>query len=146
MTARDVHQPPSLLSQNTNTLNQAFFVTSKRPWPQHRRLQAGQLAELSIVDCEIGATTVIYETAELIAAPNWTPDGNWLIFNADGRIFRISPDGQREPDRIKTTPLEDLNNNHVLSPDGKQIYLSSQDEHLYRVAIEGGQLELVSNQ
>ena len=82
----------------------------------------------------------------MIAAPNWTPDGNWLIFNADDRIFRISPDGQREPDRIETAPLEDLNNNHVLSPDGKQIYLSSQDEHLYRVAIEGGQLELVSNQ
>ena len=82
----------------------------------------------------------------MIAAPNWTPDGNWLIFNADGRIFRISPDGQREPDRIETAPLEDLNNNHVLSPDGKQIYLSSQDEHLYRIAIEGGQLERVSNQ
>ena len=38
---------------------------------------------------------VIYDTAELIEAPNWTPDGKWLIYNADGRLFRISPDGER---------------------------------------------------
>ena len=68
-------------------------MATQRPWPQRRRLQAGQLAELSIVDCENGATTVIYERAELIEAPNWTPDGEWLIFNADGRIFQISLDG-----------------------------------------------------
>ena len=70
-------------------------MTTQRPWPQRRRLKAGQLAELTIVDCESGAPTVIYETAELIEAPNWTSDGDWLIFNADGRIFQISSDGQR---------------------------------------------------
>ena len=78
-------------------------MTTQRPWPQRRRLQDGQLAELSIVDCESGASTVIYETAELIEAPNWTSDGNWLIFNADGRIFRISPDGNE--DQSASTPL-----------------------------------------
>ena len=87
MKAQDVHQLLSPLIQNTNTLSQAVFMTTQRPWPQRRRLQYGQLAELSIVECESGATTVIYETAELIEAPNWTSDGNWLIFNADGRIF-----------------------------------------------------------
>ncbi|MEC8544493.1 MAG: hypothetical protein VXY89_13145 [SAR324 cluster bacterium] len=50
-------------------------MTTQRPWPQRRRLQDGQLAELSIVNCESGESTVIYETAELIEAPNWTPDG-----------------------------------------------------------------------
>ena len=113
-------------------------MTTQRPWPQRRRLQDGQLAELSIVNYESGESTVIYETAELIEAPNWTPDGEWLIFNADGRIFRISPDGKRGPERINTEPIEDLNNDHVLSPDGKQIYLSSRDGHLYRVPIAGG--------
>ena len=98
------------------------------------------------MDCESGATTVIYETAELIEAPNWTSDGDCLIFNADGRIFRISSDGQRGTERINTTHLEDLSNDHVLSPDSKQIYLSSGDGHLYRVAIGGGQQERVSNQ
>ncbi len=144
--AQDVHQPLNPLIQNSKTFNQAFFVTTQRPWPQRRRLQAGQLAGLTIVDCESGATTIVYETAELIEASNWTSDGDCLIFNADGRAFRISSDGQRGPERINTTHLEDLNNDHVLSPDNKQIYLSSGDRHLYRVAIGGGQQERVSNQ
>ena len=75
-------------------------MTTQRPWPQRRRLQAGQLAELTIVNCKSGATTFIYETAELIEAHNWTSDGDCLIFNADGRIFRISSDGQRGPGRV----------------------------------------------
>ena len=74
---------------------------------------------LSILDCESGANTVIYETAELIEAPNWTPDSNWLTLNTDDKIFRISPDRKRGPERINTEPIEDLNNDHVLSPDGK---------------------------
>ena len=90
-------------------------MTAQRPWLQRRRLQDGQLAELSIVNCESGESTVIYETAELIEAPNWTPDGEWLIFNADGRIFRISPDGKRGPERINTEPIEDLNNDPASS-------------------------------
>ena len=68
-------------------------MTTQRPWLQRRRLQDGQLAELSIVNCVSGESAVIYETTELIEAPNWTPDGNWLIFDADGRIFQISLDG-----------------------------------------------------
>ena len=82
---------------------------------QRLRLQDGQLAELSIVNCESGESTVIYETAELIEAPNWTPDGEWLIFNADSRIFRISLDGKRGPERINTEPIEDLNNDPASS-------------------------------
>ena len=77
-------------------------MTTQRPWPQRRRLQDGQLTELSIVNYVSGESTVIYETAELIEAPNWTPDSNWLIFNADGRIFQISLDWQRGPKRINT--------------------------------------------
>ena len=90
-------------------------MTTQRPWPQRRRLQDGQLAELSIVNCESGESTVIYETAELIEAPNWTPDGEWLIFNADCRIFRISRDGKRGPERINTEPIKDLNNDPASS-------------------------------
>ena len=89
-------------------------MTTQRPWPQRRRLQDRQLAELSIVNCESGESAVIYETAELIEAPNWTPDSNWLIFNADGRIFQISLDEQRGPERINTILSEGLNNKHVL--------------------------------
>ena len=42
------------------------------------------------MDYESGEADVIYETAELIEDLNWTSDGNWLIFNADGRILNFT--------------------------------------------------------
>ncbi len=119
--------------------------SAHRPGPNRRRLQPGQVSELTIVDSTTGEATIIYETAELIEAPNWTPDGEWLIFNADGRLFRISPDGQNGPERINTAPIENLNNDHVLSPDGQTMFMSNGDGHLYAVPIGGGEPNKVSN-
>jgi Tol biopolymer transport system component len=89
--------------------------------------------------------SVIYDTTVLIEAPNWTPDGQWLIFNADGRLFRISTDGKIGPNRINTFPVEDLNNDHIVSPDGQSLFTSANDGHLYRVSSDGGEPVRVSN-
>ena len=110
-----------------------------------RRLLPTQCSELVVADRSGAALKVIYETSELIEAPNWTPDGKWLIFNADGRLFRISPDGTDGPCRINTAPVEDLNNDHVISPDGQTLFISANDGHLYRCPITGGVPVKVSN-
>jgi Tol biopolymer transport system component len=34
--------------------------------------------------------------------------------------------------------LPDLNNDHVLSPDGEHVYLSAMDTHIYRAPLAGG--------
>ncbi len=111
-----------------------------------RRLHDGQISQLVVSSSDGKRIEVIYETGELIEAPNWTPDGKWLVYNGDGRLFRISPNGLDGPIRINTAPVEDLNNDHVISPDGKWLYISANDGHLYRVAIEGGKPERVSNE
>ena len=110
-----------------------------------RRLQQGQVCELVLASRDGKSLTVIYETTELIEAPNWTPDGKALIYNGDGRLWRISVDGKHGPARVNTAPIEDLNNDHVLSPDGKWAYLSANDGHLYRVAATGGTPVKISN-
>jgi Tol biopolymer transport system component len=110
---------------------------AQRP-SQRRRLQSNQISELTIISADGSNRHVIYEVAELIEAPNWTPDGQWLVFNADGRLFKISPDGGTGPIRINTLPIEDANNDHCLSPDGANIYISSRDGHIYEVSIDGG--------
>ncbi|SHN04076.1 TolB family protein [Roseibium suaedae] len=110
-----------------------------------RRLREGQISELVVASYDGGRTDVIYETGELIEAPNWTPDGKWLIYNGDGRLFRISPDGSKGPTRINTAPIEDLNNDHLVSPDGRYLYVSANDGHLYRVKAEGGDPVRISN-
>ncbi len=110
-----------------------------------RRLQPRQVSELVIATRDGSGISVIYDTAELIEAPNWTPDGAWLIYNADGRLFRISPDGSDGPHRINTAPVENLNNDHVVAPDGRSVYLTSNDGHLYRAPIGGGTPQRLSN-
>lgn len=116
-----------------------------RPDPSTRRLLPRQSCELVVADAKTGATTVIYDTQELIEAPNWTRDGQWLIYNADGRLFRISPDGTDGPHRVNTAPVENLNNDHVLAPDGKTIFISANDGHLYGVPLAGGVPQKISN-
>ena len=116
-----------------------------RPDPNTRRLLPRQSCELVVLDVASGKTTVIYDTQELIEAPNWTLDGQSLIYNADGRLFRIAPDGRDGPHRINTAPVENLNNDHVLAPDGKTIYISANDGHLYGVPLTGGVPKKISN-
>lgn len=110
-----------------------------------RALLPGQLSELTVIDKDSGAPEVIFTADEIIEAPNWTPDGNTLIFNAGGEIWAIPADGSAAPTLIDTGSIRDLNNDHVLSPDGQTIYLSSNTGHLYAVPISGGKPRKVSN-
>jgi len=110
-----------------------------------RELLPRQRAELTIINADGSGRDVIFETDEVIEAPNWTPDGAALIFNAGGEIWRINIDGSGL-EKIPTGNIVDLNNDHVLSPDGKTIYLSNQkDGALYSVGIKGGTPKLISN-
>ena len=108
-----------------------------------RSLAAGQRSELTIIDLD-GKAEVIFTADEVIEAPNWSADGHWLVFNAGGLLFRITPAGG-QIERIDTGHLADLNNDHVLSPDGTTIYVSSDDGHLYAVPFAGGAPRRVSN-
>ena len=102
-----------------------------------RTLRPGQRAQLFIVDVATGESTLVTESHDLLfEAPNWTPDGRWLIVNGDGGLFRISPQGGAlEP--IDLGGVTELNNDHVLSPDGTTVYVSSDDGHLYAIALDG---------
>ncbi|GLQ08837.1 hypothetical protein GCM10007913_07690 [Devosia yakushimensis] len=108
-----------------------------------RSLAAGQRSDLTVIDLD-GNADVIFSSTEVIEAPNWSADGQWLVFNAGGRLYRIAATGG-QPEQIDTGALADLNNDHVLSPDGTSIYVSSDDGHLYAVPVTGGTPQRVSN-
>ena len=44
---------------------------------------------LEIFDLETDTRTVVAEFPYLIEAPNWSIDGDSLIFNSGGRIYRF---------------------------------------------------------
>lgn len=79
----------------------------------------------------------VLETAELLLeAPNWTLDGAALVLNGDGALWRLPlDDGALE--RIDLD-VPELNNDHVLDPDGEHVFVSAMDGHIYRGALAGG--------
>ncbi len=104
------------------------------------RLLAGQVARLMIADADTAETRLVAETAALIEAPNWTPDGRWLIVNGDGRLRRIAADESSSLEEIDTGSVHDCNNEHVLSPDGSTISISA-GGHLYPPADLGRRIQ-----
>ena len=110
-----------------------------------RELLPGQRAELTIINADGTDREIIFTADEIIEAPNWHPTGDYLVFNGGGEIWRINLDGSGLK-KIETGDIRDLNNDHVLSPDGKTIYLSNQkDGALYSVGIDGGTPRKISN-
>ncbi|MFJ4029837.1 TolB family protein [Paenarthrobacter sp. NPDC089989] len=107
----------------------------------NRTLQPGQRSEVWIASVT-GEAELLYSTDEiLLEAPNWaadqSPDGSALILNGDGKLWRLDFDSAK-PTHIPLTGIPDLNNDHVLDPDGKNIFLSANDGHIYRAPLVGG--------
>ena len=113
-------------------------------WPGRQDLQAKQVSQLVITDVATGEHRLVLESDQLIESPNWTPDGEWLIVNGQGRLYRIRADGTGPLEQIQVTGVRGVNNDHVLSPDGRRIYFGA-DGHLYSVPIKGGAAHRISN-
>jgi Tol biopolymer transport system component len=112
---------------------------------QGRSLLPGQVSRLVTMASDGTERRVLFEADEILEAPNWTPDGRTLVFNAGGELWRMASDGSDMPTRIETGAQRGINNDHVLSPDGRTIYFSENDGHLYAVPIEGGTPRRISN-
>lgn len=86
-----------------------------------------------------GESELLFETSDvLLEAPNWTSDGKFLILNGDGHLWTFDL-STRNLARVSLSGVPMLNNDHVLAPDGKSIYLSAYDGHIYRAPLVGGE-------
>ena len=86
---------------------------------------------------------VVWQSDQLVEAPNWSPDGASLIINGDGLLYRLPVDGSAAPQRIDTGFATDCNNDHGISPDGRWVVVSDKVEHgkscIYILPVEGGE-------
>ena len=69
----------------------------------------------------------------IIEAPSWNPRTGDLVVNADGALWLLASDGSGGLRRLQTQGLPDVNNDHVMAPDGRSTYASGNDGHLYEV-------------
>lgn len=104
---------------------------------------------LEIVDVETGKRTVIHEEKRHFEAPNWSPDGNFLVVNADGKLYRLPVSGGK----LEEIPIQTdakLNNDHLIGPDGKTLFISAngttdyRSSLIYRVPLAGGKPVLIT--
>jgi len=113
-----------------------------------RELQPGQRCEVWIASTT-GESKLVYTTDDvLLEAPNWTFDGGSLLLNGAGKLWKLDVAGTDSSASLEPVPLTgipDLNNDHVLAPDGSGIYLSANDGHIYRAAFSGGPAKRVTD-
>ena len=103
-------------------------------------------SRLELLDVETGLRRIVYSSTRHLEAPNWSRDGRFLLFNQEGRIYRLPLDAMK-PRVLNTGSVKANNNDHGISFDGKRLALSSTTEQpgrkagsqIYVVGIEGGQ-------
>ena len=101
---------------------------------------------LEIYDVPSRTHRVVKEFPYVVEAPNWTPDGKWLVVNKGGRLYKTAPDGSSDLIEIDTGEITQCNNDHVISADGKWMGISGNDpankhhdSYVYTFPFAGGQ-------
>jgi Tol biopolymer transport system component len=138
-------------SHNPEVLETAYFtgVEYKELAPMNNE-RAKVTAVLEILDVNTGHRETVKEFDHLIEAPNWTPDGKWLVYNSGGKLYKLSLENpEAEPELINTDFAVNCNNDHVISADGKYIAISNSPaedhrSHVYTVPFEGGVPRLIT--
>lgn len=117
---------------------------------QAQQQQPKVTSVLEVLDIETGECTVVKEFPYLIEAPNWTRDGQWLIFNSGGLIYKMDVQGKGDARLINTAYATACNNDHVLSANGKSLGISSSPSrnnyvsHVYTLPLDGGEPKLIT--
>jgi hypothetical protein len=91
---------------------------------------------------------MVYTTRGRFEAPNWTKDGNALLFNQDGKIMKISVAGGK-PDAVNIGAVTRCNGSHGLSPDGRWLAISCSmperpESRIYIIPSSGGTPRLIT--
>ncbi len=102
---------------------------------------------LEIINVESGFRSIVRRAKEHFEAPNWSRDGKILYYNSGGKIFALPLTGG-SPAVINTGFANKCNNDHGLSPDGKELAISDQSKdgksRIYVLPAAGGEPRLVT--
>jgi TolB protein len=102
---------------------------------------------LEIISIASKERKVIYTAKDHFEAPNWSRDGKYFLINKEGKIYKLPLDGSK-PELINTGFAIKCNNDHGISPDGKQLAISDQSKdgksYIYVLPVEGGTPRLIT--
>ena len=121
--------------------DRAYYLA--HPWDREE-----DVSSLMIYDTSDGSVTGAAEFDTLIEAPNWSKDGEALYFNRHGRMVRFDLTSG-ETREIDSGFADNCNNDHVLSPNGREIAVSHGTREdgrsrVYVLPLEGGVPRLIT--
>lgn len=100
-------------------------------------------SKLEMMNVFDGKRKIMYEDKGRFEAPNWMQDGQNLLFNQGGFIYKLPVTGGT-PVQVNTGNVKRNNNDHVISMDGKWLGISSHRDGMtgggstiYYMPIEG---------
>ncbi|WP_419214215.1 TolB family protein [Maribacter sp. X9] len=118
-----------------------FLLFNTILFAQEDRTEQLLESRLEVININTLEREVIFRTNNHIEAPNWSRDGNFLIYNSKGSLYKLIL-GEKQPQQIPTGFAERINNDHGISPDGNTLVISDQTETgtslMYTLPIEGG--------
>jgi Tol biopolymer transport system component len=94
-------------------------------------------SNLEIINIESGLRRIVHSAKNHFEAPNWSRDGSTLYFNSKGLIYTIPVTGG-DPQLINTDFATNCNNDHGLSPDGKELVISHHQDGVSLIYILPG--------
>jgi Tol biopolymer transport system component len=108
-----------------------------------------KICSLEIYDVQTKERKVLCTFPVKIEAANWTPDGKYLIYNSEGKLFRIDIRHPERIEQINSGFAVRCNNDHVLSASGKRIAISHGTKEdgrsrIYILPAGGGTPQLVT--
>ncbi|HVP47482.1 MAG TPA: hypothetical protein VMT32_12890 [Bryobacteraceae bacterium] len=78
----------------------------------------------------------VYSAPRRIEAPNWSPDGTYLLWNSGGKLWKF-PLAGGGPQAVDTGTIRDINNDHGITRDGQWFAISA--EQIYILPSAGGE-------
>ncbi len=92
-------------------------------------------SHVTVLTLDGGAKRVVYSAPRKFEAPNWSPDGKYLLLNSEGKLWRL-PLAGGEAELVNTGKVTGINNDHGISPDGKLLAISA--GQIYVLPAAGG--------
>ncbi|MEX2464095.1 MAG: hypothetical protein WD513_07340 [Balneolaceae bacterium] len=114
-----------------------------KPFPENeQRYQRYLGSRMEILDVFTGMREVVFESEHSVQAPNWTVDGEKLIYNSNGYLYSYEVN-TGHISYLNTGFATNNNNDHVLTFDGEQIAIShhvpedNNQSTIFMLPIEG---------
>ena len=142
-------------SHDANILETALFtnVSVEKPAPAEETQNPTNVgSKISIYDLVSNSVRVVYTEGKLWEAPNWSPDGKYLLANSGGVLyrFRLKGNSAPQPEKLSLDPGYECNNDHGISRDGKLLAFSathppSEESQVFVAASDGAKPRLIAS-